>query len=280
MRSLPLKQVDVFTDVPFCGNPLAVVFEADELSTAEMQRIASWTNLSETTFVCKSRRADYYLRIFSLKCELPYAGHPTIGSAFAAFEANVVPQNSTSFTQECKAGVIPITLESGVFMSRVPDPKILPIVSDTGRLNNILGITDLADGTAGVIDVGPVWMVTRLRDYKQLNDLKVNPEALLALNVETGSIGINVYAICDDGVCVRTFAPAVGVPEDPVCGGGNAAVAAHIRASNLQGQIGSTYTARQGSAIGRDGYVQVCIEKDAIMIGGKAVTVVEGEIHI
>ena len=281
IRSLPFKQIDVFTDVPFRGNPVAVVFDADDLTDEEMQRIANWTNLSETTFIRKSERADYFLRIFSIQCELPFAGHPTIGSAFAVREAGIVPQESTSFTQECKAGVIPIIPEDDVLMAKVPDPRFISVVKDADTLVSIFGGHKLCDETASVIDVGPVWMVTRLKNQKDLSDLCLNPDLLTKLSRQTGSVGINVYVISDDGeVHVRSFAPAVGVTEDPVCGSGNAAVAAHIRACNLHEKIGSAYTARQGSALGRDGYVQVRIENDAIMIGGRALTVIEGEIRV
>ena len=102
------KQVDVFTDTPFKGNPVAVVIGAEELDTQSMQRIACWTNLSETTFVLKSEKADYRLRIFTPRQELPFAGHPTIGSAHAALESGFVPRKKR-LVQECAAGLIELS---------------------------------------------------------------------------------------------------------------------------------------------------------------------------
>src|SRR5689334_14810510 len=122
MRTLPFKQVDVFTTVPFAGNPVAVVFEADELSDAAMQSIAAWTNLSETTFVQRSKVADYRLRIFTPKSELPFAGHPTVGSAFALREAGRL--RSASAVQECGAGLLPIHFDGDAVRVRAPRPKI------------------------------------------------------------------------------------------------------------------------------------------------------------
>src|SRR5262252_3310278 len=119
MASFRFKQVDVFTKVPFQGNPVAVVIGAEGLDTAAMQRIANWTNLSETTFLLKSAVADYKLRIFTPRMELPFAGHPTIGSAHAALESGFI-SNQRRFTQECAAGVLDLTREDGRIFVKGP----------------------------------------------------------------------------------------------------------------------------------------------------------------
>src|SRR5213594_1315202 len=129
MSTLAFQQVDVFTDVPFKGNPVAVVLDGDELSSAQMQSIAAWTNLSETTFVClpTDQRADYRLRIFTPRRELPFAGHPTIGSAYAAMRAGLATPREGELTQECGAGRLALRVEETKIYVRSPEPKVTPL---------------------------------------------------------------------------------------------------------------------------------------------------------
>src|SRR5262245_4070174 len=127
MASLRFKQVDVFTAKPFLGNPVAVVIGAEELDTAAMQRIANWTNLSETTFLLASKKGDYRLRIFTPRHELPFAGHPTIGSAHAALESGFVSKKK-KLVQECGAGLIELAVEDdGKIFLKGPAPKLQPM---------------------------------------------------------------------------------------------------------------------------------------------------------
>jgi len=274
------KQVDVFTNQAFRGNPVAVVFGADLLSDNEMQTIASWMNLSETSFVQSSRKADYRLRIFTPKYEIPFAGHPTVGSAHALREANAKYGGKKSLLQECEAGLIPIRVDDGgEILVRVPTPKFLATKIDATSLREAMGDLQWAD--PAVIDVGPKWMVARLESYDALYDLPVDAERLTALSNETDSIGINVYTIdSHDQVHVRAFAPAAGVFEDPVCGSGNAAVGAHIRASKLDAVVGREYVAHQGAALGRNGEVRVRLDGVDVFIGGNCVTAVDGQITL
>ena len=160
------KQVDVFTDKPFLGNPVAVVIGAEGLSTEEMQRIAGWTNLSETTFLLESSKADYRLRIFSPRRELPFAGHPTIGSAHAALESGFIAKKS-SITQECGAGIIDLALEDdGRIFLTGPAPKLQ-------RLDTQIPSIPLKPGGQVVkVDVGPVWVVGEMSDARALAALK------------------------------------------------------------------------------------------------------------
>ena len=123
MKAIAFKQVDVFTRVPFRGNPVAVVLQGKGLATEEMQRIAAWTNLSETTFVLPSKSADYRLRIFTPRHELPFAGHPTIGSAHAVLEAGLVKPKAGKFRQECGAGVLELSAEDGLLWVKAPPAK-------------------------------------------------------------------------------------------------------------------------------------------------------------
>lgn len=275
---LRFKQVDVFTNQTFRGNPLAVVFGADLLTDDEMQTIANWMNLSETTFVQSSRKADYRLRIFTPKYEIPFAGHPSVGSAYALREANARYGGKKSLVQECGAGLVPIRVgDNGEIFVRVPTPKILSTKIDQAALHGAMG--DLCWADPAVIDVGPRWMVARLESFETLYDIPVDSNRLSALSKETDSVGICVYALDSrDRVHVRAFAPAAGVFEDPVCGSGNAAIAAHIRASKLDAIVGREYVAHQGAAMGRDGEVRVRLDGVDVYIGGNCVTAVDGQI--
>ena len=280
MPQFSFKQVDVFTTAPFLGNPVAVIFNADDISDKDMQRIARWTNLSETTFICSSSTADYRLRIFTPGRELPFAGHPTIGSAHAVLEAGVIAQGRESFTQECLSDRIPLHVgKTGAIRARVPRPKVLPVEIRADMLNSAMGSLPWLEPM--LIDVGPHWVITRIEQFDSLYSIHVDAPKLIALSREINATGVTVYAVDEKfEVHVRSFAPAEGVFEDPVCGSGNAAVAAHIRATGLQGKIGSYYTARQGAALGRDGRIQVGIDGDDVTIGGHSVTVVDGTITI
>lgn len=128
------KQVDVFTSKPFFGNPVAVVLDAEGLETADMQRIARWTNLSETTFLLPSRAADYHLRIFTPMQELPFAGHPTIGSAYAAMRAGMVQPREGEFTQECGAGLLALRVDGTEIYVRAPEPKTTQLEDNASGL--------------------------------------------------------------------------------------------------------------------------------------------------
>ena len=269
MNSLTFKQVDVFTDRPFFGNPVAVVIGGEDLDTETMQRIANWTNLSETTFLLPSTRADYRLRIFTPRQELPFAGHPTIGSAHAALEAGFVERKG-SLTQECGAGILELSLEGDDIFVRGPQARIADVRRKLPFASKLLRI-----------DVGPVWIVGEVADSKALAELRPDMSALTAFTLDHEATGVTVFAASDDGetaIHVRSFAPAHGVPEDPVCGSGNLSVAAYLRQRNQLERFGARYVARQGMQLGRDGRVSVRIDADGVRIGGKAVTCVDGRL--
>jgi len=280
MPQYPFKQVDVFTDKPFYGNPVAVIFNADDISDADMKRIANWTNLSETTFICKSSSADYRLRIFTPKRELPFAGHPTIGSAHAAREAGIISDDTKEFRQDCTAGIISLSVDDeGGIHARVPRPKIARAQMKPDELCDALGPLTCVEPL--LIDVGPVWLATRLESVDALYSINIDPAKITELSHAVKATGLTVYAVDEASeVHVRSFAPAEGILEDPVCGSGNAAVAAHIRDSGIIDIIGSTYTARQGAALGRNGKIQVRVEGEDVSIGGQAVTAIDGTIYL
>lgn len=271
MANLRFKQVDVFTDKPFFGNPVAVVIGAEGLGSEQMQRIARWTNLSETTFLLKSGKADYRLRIFTPQQELPFAGHPTIGSAHAALESGFVDKKPT-FTQECGAGVLELSLEEEKIFVKGPKGKIGDVRKTLPFASKLLRV-----------DVGAVWVVGEVADSQRLASLKPDMESLIAFSIDHEAAGVTVFAPSgenDAAVHVRSFAPAHGISEDPVCGSGNLAVAAYLQATNQLARIGSRYVARQGMQVGRDGRVHVRLDADGIRIGGHAVTCVEGSLTV
>lgn len=271
MKTLSFKQVDVFTDKPFLGNPVAVVIGAEGLDTETMQRIACWTNLSETTFLLKSVVADYRLRIFTPWQELPFAGHPTIGSAHAAIESGFVSRKS-SLKQECGSGIIELDLEKEEIFLRGPQAKISDVRKTLPFATKLLRI-----------DVGAVWVVGEAADSRQLASLQPDMAAITQFSHDFEAAGVTVFAESGEkgsAMHVRSFAPAHGIPEDPVCGSGNLGIAAYLRQTNQVKRFGERYVARQGMQLGRDGRVSVRIDGDGIRIGGHAVTCVDGKLLV
>jgi len=255
-----------------------------------MQRIAAWTNLSETTFVLAPSAAgtDYRLRIFTPKQELPFAGHPTIGSAHAVLESGFVVARQGNLRQECLAGVIDIKIEKTqdgdrIFI-RTPQAKVSALEpSQSQRLTAALGAPTNASCLPLRVDVGVVWLIADLGDGRIVDGLNPDLQSVLDMSGETRAAGVTVFGLADDGqsrMHVRSFAPALGVREDPVCGSGNASVAAYLIHTGLISEIGTDYTARQGMNVGRDGLVMVKVEGDEINIGGYAVTCVDGTLRI
>ena len=229
MDVVRFKQVDVFTTRPFLGNPVAVILHADGLSDAEMAAIARWTNLSETTFVLPSDRADYRLRIFTPGSELPFAGHPTVGSAHAVIEAGLVTPVEGALTQECIAGVIPLRVDAdGRIVARVPAPKVLRDDSVTAE-QATRWLNAEVTTPAVPVNVGPTWLVAQVSSVEALGAARPDLGAIASMSIERGLSGITAFAIdptagAEARLHVRSFAPADGIAEDPVCGSGNAAV--------------------------------------------------------
>ena len=277
MPQLRFKQVDVFTDKPFLGNPVAVVIGGEALSTDEMQRIAGWTNLSETTFLLKSSKADYKLRVFAPRKELPFAGHPTIGSAHAALESGFVAKKK-QLVQECGAGLIELSVEAdGRIFLKGPAPKVQ-------RLETQIPSIPLAPASKVMrIDVGPVWIVGEMIDARSLAALEPDMTGIAEWSRSLDAAGVTVFAPSDDSfskIHVRSFAPAQAIPEDPVCGTGNLSIAAYLSATKQADRFGETYVARQGMQLGRDGRVWVRMKKDSVELGGHAVTCVDGTLNV
>ncbi|MGB2696000.1 MAG: PhzF family phenazine biosynthesis protein [Dehalococcoidia bacterium] len=290
MATYRFKQVDVFTSRPLLGNPVAVVLAADGLDAAQMQRIAGWTNLSETTFVLSptDASADYRLRIFSPSHELPFAGHPTVGSAHAALEAGVV--SGPAFRQECGAGVLPLTITNGDMGRRIsveaPEAKFVRDCGDLADdISACLGAHIAPEPAPAALDNGPVWLFVRLESGSAVAALEPDMSAVSKLSRDHGLSGIAAFALLEGNgprVHIRCFAPAFGVYEDPVTGSANAALPAYLARAGLLNSVGREYVSTQGTELGRDGrvYVRALDEHGRAEIGGHAVTVIEGEISV
>ena len=275
------KVVDVFSSKPLLGNPVAVVLDAHGLSDADMQAIARWTNLSETTFVLPPTKdgADYQLRIFTPGSELPFAGHPTLGSAHALVEAGIAKPRNGKLIQQCKAGLIELTV-SEAYSFILPPSKILPVAdSDLSELEAILGATLLESAKPMIVDVGAVWCVAQIKDVHALLALQPDFARSNSFEQRLGLTGITVFARTGAGhnLEVRSFAPSCGVNEDPVCGSGNGSVAAFLSHHGMVPATGLEYEAGQGQCVGRDGKISVTITKEhQIHVGGRCRTTVNG----
>jgi PhzF family phenazine biosynthesis protein len=273
----PFAQVDVFTDVPGLGNPVAVVLDATGLATADMARFAAWTNLSETTFVLPPEGSgDYRVRIFTPSTELPFAGHPTLGTCRALLDAGLVTPRDGRVVQECAAGEVVLDVGDGTVSFTAPRADVLSEPGGIGDLRAALGGVVVHDPL--LLDVGPRWLTARVAPA-ELADLRPDPVALPALFAQHGW-DLTLYAIDGDGVSVRSLFAAGGLVEDPVCGSGNVAVAAHLRATGALAALPRPYVARQGRHRGRDGRVVVDASASAIRVGGAAVTVISGTVAV
>jgi len=309
MSTYRFKQVDAFTSRPLYGNPVAVVLDADELGDEEMQRIANWTNLSETTFVLKPTISGpaYRLRIFTPTHELPFAGHPTIGSCHAVIEAGVVAPKDGRLVQECGAGNLPLRIEGEGPERKIwveaPEAKLVgeypELVEDLSRA---LGSRIAESPPPTAFRNGPNWLFVRFETESEVAALKPDMSALVKLSPtvtgvaafaftssahpeepeDPAAAGAKGVSKDDFAVHIRCFAPAAGVPEDPVTGSANAALPAYLVRHGLLDRTGREYVATQATEMGRDGRVPVRVldETGRAEIGGQAVTVIDGEIRV
>ncbi|MFN3517356.1 MAG: PhzF family phenazine biosynthesis protein [Novosphingobium sp.] len=275
IRRRPFKQVDVFTAVPCKGNPVAVVLDGDGLSDAEMQAFANWTNLSETTFVLppSDPAADYRVRIFTPRAELPFAGHPTLGTAHAMIEAGLAPASEGRLVQQCAVGLVELAVGPGGLSFRLPRYALTELTDPEATA----WINAPVRGAAQAVDVGPVWLVAEIDGIAALENLAHDAARLADYYVPRGMTGATLFAVEGERVVVRSFAPGDGISEDPVCGSGNGAAAA-FRLAAGQVRSGDSYVASQGRQMGRDGIVQVRFAGSEIHIGGQCVTCIEGAV--
>ena len=271
------SQVDVFTDQPLLGNPVAVVHDADDLDDGQMAAFARWTNLSETTFLLRpsTADADYRLRIWTPGGELPFAGHPTLGSAHAWLHAGGQPSLADTVVQECAAGLVRVRRGTGrLAFAAPPLLRSGPVdADDVARICGALGIaiTDIED--AAWVDNGPGWVAVLLRDAAAV--LALQPDLAAFGDLKIGVAGLHP-AGGEAALEVRAFVPSLGVGEDPVTGSLNAGLAQWLCGTRLP----SAYVAAQGAALGRRGRVHVHQDEDAVWIGGDTRTTVAGDVFL
>jgi PhzF family phenazine biosynthesis protein len=285
------SQVDVFTARPFFGNPVAVVFDADDLSDEQMLKIANWTHLSETTFFQQpspNSGADYRLRIWTPGGELPFAGHPTVGSAHAYIERGGARLNPDVMRQECGAGVLAIRTEGegseSLVFAETPEAKFVHDFSTSVEaISAALGAPVATETPPASFDNGPVWLFTPLESSAAVAALNPDMLAVARLSRDFSLTGIAAFALTgkpDAAVHIRAFAPAFGVPEDPVTGSANGSLPSYLERFGLLDRTGREYVAMQGMELGRDGRVHVRTDGRRTEIGGQCVTVIEGEIRL
>jgi PhzF family phenazine biosynthesis protein len=270
------SQVDVFSAQPHRGNPVAVVHDADDLTDEEMAAFARWTNLSETTFLLAPTDpgADYRLRIFTPGGELPFAGHPTLGSAHAWLEAGGVPAREDTVVQECGAGLVELRREERLSFEAPPLLRSGPVDdADLAAVARALRVDVSAFLGSAWVDNGPGWVGVRL----------ASAEEVLALAPDWGAFGdlkVGVVGPHAPGggaaVEVRAFCPQYGIPEDPVTGSLNAGLAQWLVDS---GDLAAPYVAAQGTALGRAGRVHVEQLGGSIWVGGETTTVIAGQLR-
>jgi PhzF family phenazine biosynthesis protein len=292
MQRTPFKQVDVFTHMPFMGNPVAVVLDAQGLSTAQMQQVARWTNLSETTFVLPATQpqADYRVRIFTPRAELPFAGHPTLGTAHALLESGRIAPRDGRLVQECAAGLIDLAVTSEPGSDRwiaftMPPATVTLLTPDKiSELEAALGHTVRRDVPPRLIDVGPRWIVAQLPSADEVMAIRPDFVRLTQQDVRAQATGVVVFGEHAPGhpgrIEVRAFAPSLGVEEDPVCGSGNGCVAVFIRETGQMSHFGSEFVSSQGAVVGRAGRVRITFEGPNILVGGASLTCVEGHLSL
>ncbi|MCR8896886.1 PhzF family phenazine biosynthesis protein [Gordonia sp. GONU] len=273
-------QVDVFSSTGTEGNPVAVVVDGGgpgaPIAEDRMAAFARWTNLSETTFVLPPTdpAADYRLRIFTPDGELPFAGHPTLGSAHAWLTSGGRPKGE-DVVQECGVGLVRIR-RSGPRLSFAAPPLRRSGPVDPGVVDEViaaLGVDRDEVRAAEWVDNGPEWMVIQVGSGERV--LEVRPDIPALGDHKVGLLGL--YGSGDVFAEVRAFVPGIGVPEDPVTGSLNAGIATWLRAT---GQAPESYVAAQGAAIGRAGRVHIHDDGDDIWVGGDTATVIEGTVAL
>jgi len=276
----PFHQLDVFTATPLLGNPLAVVHAAHTLDDAAMAAFARWTNLSETTFLLPPTQpqADYRVRIFTPGGELPFAGHPTLGSCRAWLEAGGQPRTPGVVVQECGVGLVPVRLESGSRRLAFAAPACRREAVEPGLLARVtaaLGVPATQVRQACWLDNGPRWLALELPDAQAVLALRPDHGALKSL-AKVGVVG----AHAPGGPAqfeVRAFAAPLGIEEDPVTGSLNASLAQWLMED---GRAPDSYVAAQGAAMGRAGRVHLRRDAQGTWVGGDVVVCIDGSVEL
>ncbi|SFW25354.1 PhzF family phenazine biosynthesis protein [Pseudomonas sp. NFACC04-2] len=274
------KQLDVFSDAPLKGNPLAVVLGADGLSDSRMAAFANWTNLSETTFLLAPQHpeADYRVRIFTTSTELPFAGHPTLGSCHAWLEAGGVPKG-LEIVQECGVGLVRVRRsDHGLAFLAPPLLKSGPLEAELlERVRKGLGLAAQAIVEAQWVDNGAGWLAVMLKDRQQV--LTLEPDYQQLLDLAVGVIAPWDRAVDGDEAHfeVRGFIAGDGMPEDPATGSLNAGLAQWMLGKGL---APASYVVSQGLTMGRAGRIHVEQLGEEVWVGGAVVTCINGSLTL
>lgn len=276
------KQVDVFTSSPYNGNPLAVIMEASDLSDEQMQTIARWTHLSETTFVLPATdpAADYRVRIFTPDYELPFAGHPTLGTAHALLEAGITLKNAGEIVQQCGLGRVKVKIsDDGALAFAAPEAILTPF-SDA-PISSALNSDSLEDQLPVTIaDMGIRWLLVPMTSADAVLAIKPDAVELARLIKKARVNGVMPFGPiqgAEEQYEVRGLLIEQGaVTEDPVTGSANACLARYFQQRGVE----LDYRVRQGTAMQRAGRMSVSYGADGIWIGGQTVTVIDGTIRI
>ena len=278
--------VDVFAPRTGAGNPLAVVLDAGGLDDAQMQAIAHWLNLAETTFVLPATQAeaDYRVRIFTTRTEIAFAGHPSLGTAHALIDAGLRPKRAGVLMQECQAGLLPIRLRPALadngYSVRVPSSKLVRFAEPGDALfKPVLPAAQWTELKPALVEGGRRWWLAQLGDEAAVRGFQPDSYAIAALARETGSLGLCIFARTADGLVVRAFPLGVGIAEDPASGAANAAIAAFLHETGQLGALGRRYRVSQGREIGRDAVLTLEVDAEGeVWVGGDCRTVLRGEL--
>ena len=276
MPTFDFKQLDVFSSVPLKGNPLAVVLGADSLTDQQMADFAKWTNLSETTFLLRARdpRADYRVRIFTTSQELPFAGHPTLGSCHAWLQAGGVARGQ-EIIQECEIGLVRLRRE-GDELAFIAPPLLRSGVVEAPLLERVrmgLGLAPGAIVRSQWVDNGAGWLAVMLADRQAVLALKPDYSQLLGL-----AVGVIAPSDVEDAQFeVRAFIAGDACPEDPATGSLNAGLAQWLL---IEGLAPERYVVSQGTAMGRAGRIRIERQGDEIWVGGAVAVCIEGRLQL
>lgn len=278
-------QLDVFADRPGSGNALAVMLDAEGLDDARMQAFANWTNLAETIFLLPAEKgADYTVRIFTPREELPFAGHPSVGAAWAALESGLSQARDGRLVQGCKAGLLPVKVDTGsghrFICVRTPSARRYePIEGADQLLDRALVGAARGKLSPSLWNNGPRWWLAELDGEASVRGFVPDLEAIAALP-EGGNLAI--FSRCDQpdyDLVLRAFTPTHGIAEDPVTGSANACVATLLLAEGCLPGSDGRYLASQGRELGRDGHVEIKVDGDGeVWIGGQVQAVIRGSV--
>lgn len=289
MPTRPYLQLDVFADRPGAGNPLAVVLDAQGLDDAAMQAIARWTRLPETTFVLPATTpdADYRLRIFSPRHEVPFAGHPSVGTAHAVLEAGLAGPRDDLLVQEGAAGNLPLRVDGSgptrTIAVRTPRARLVEVAdADDPRLRTALADVSTGALPPALMDGGRRWWLAELRDEATLRAMQPDWDTIGDLAQSTGSMGLCVFARSDDPVhdlAVRAFVGAPARFEDAASGAANATLAAWLAMRDALPRPDGRYRVSQGREVGHDAILELFVDAAGeVWSGGRVQTVVRGAI--